>query len=178
MGYAVNLVTGTIRPVSERRALSPEQVDGLLGGAELVGIDAAGVMTPVVASLDPSRLTPRSPLLCIRVRRSGSPAFYRGQIFDTIADFDAKVRAVRGAADAEWEQDVDIVIEWKDGASFHARFNLLRDRGEYLHDHVQRVCGEVLRHPMFAPFAPAARITIVRMFVTALAETSARLEDA
>jgi hypothetical protein len=44
MAYGIRLANGEVQPVTESRALTNEQVDGLLGGgAELVWIDAEGI---------------------------------------------------------------------------------------------------------------------------------------
>jgi len=112
----------------------------------------------------------RTPLLGIRIQHSESPMLHRGQQFDTIADFDAVVRAARLVSPCG---RVGFVLTWKDGATFHGVHDL--ELPERLVDHVARVCRLVLLDPRRLVLLRIAQLTLQRLFAATLAERLAGL---
>jgi hypothetical protein len=110
----------------------------------------------------------RTLLLSIRIRHSESPALHLGQQFDTIADFDATVRAIRRASTSR-DQSVSFVLTWRDRATFHGRL-ILDAPEEGLVDHITRVCREVLADDRLGSLVAGTQLTITRLFQTVLAE--------
>ncbi len=111
----------------------------------------------------------RSPLLSIRIRHSECPALHSGQQFDTIADFDATLRAARHAS-TSGEQRVSFVLTWRDRATFHGRLTLDARRPEGLVEHVTRVCREVLADARLGFLVTGAQLNVTRLFQAVMAE--------
>jgi hypothetical protein len=66
------------------------------------------------------------------------------------------------------------VLTWKDGAAFHGRIDLERP-GTGLIEHVTRACRAALQDPQLHVLLAGARLTVERLFETALAERIAGL---
>jgi hypothetical protein len=111
----------------------------------------------------------KTPLLCIRVRHSECPALHPGQQFDTIADFEATLGAIRRAS-ASAGQSVSFVLTWRDRATFHGRLTLDAHRPEGLVEHMTRVCREVLAEARLEVLVAGAQLTIMRLFEAVVAE--------
>lgn len=106
-----------------------------------------------------------TPLLSIRIKHSEAPSFTAGQSFDTVAEFDATMRAVRANAAGG---RVAFVVTWKDRATFHGLYDL--ELNETLVEHVARVGRLALAEPRLQVLLPGIRITLMRLFRAVLAE--------
>lgn len=118
-------------------------------------------------------------LTSIRIRYSETAELHGGQQFDTIADFDATLRAASFAAPADGcYQKVSFVMTWNDGGTFQGRIDLERHQYDGLVPHVIEVCDSVLREPRLRDLVVSARLTRARIIQAAaeerLAECRAR----
>ena len=114
-----------------------------------------------------------TPLRFIRIRHSDHPRLAAGQCFDTLTDFDATLRQARRSHaenEAEAPGFIHFVIAWKDGASFHGRYDLERPAVEGVVEHVIAACRSALAEPRLHVLLDAARLTVLRLFQAVCAE--------
>lgn len=103
----------------------------------------------------------------IRIRYSESAAMHDGQQFDTIADFDATLRAASGCAPADGRYfKIAFTATWSDGAVYDGRIDLERHDYVGLLPHVVAACQDVEREPLCADLVPAARAFRARFMLT------------
>jgi hypothetical protein len=190
--YELRFKTGEVHSLGRDPSLTDDQELALQSGAaQLVRIEAYGKRAVVVDVDDITEVSPRdsalqpapvsaaestihnaggptemdTPLLSIGA--SGADAFGAGQYFETLADFDAAVRAAR-AMPQNSELAVSCIITWKDETTFHGSLPLSADCDEYLVDHVIRICGDMVNDP---DRRATAAVTLHRIFAAAMAES-------
>jgi hypothetical protein len=201
--YELRYGTGNVYQWDAPPALTPAQRAAVLRGqaelvrvndrgqTELLDVDEITEVSPDSVWLEPTRpaavilpleewgpddppFPTESPLLSIRVTHSESPVLHQGTSFRSISDFDAALHAAR-ATPTSMPQSVFFCITWRAGATFQSSIALFSDPDEDLGDHIHRVCEEVLRDPTRQSLASAARLTIVRAFLAAVVEATARI---
>jgi len=115
-----------------------------------------------------------TPLRFIRIRHSDYPWLAAGQCFDTLTDFDATLRQARRLhteLDTEGASGfIHFVIAWKDGASFHGRYDLERPAVEGVVEHVIAACRSALADARLHVLLDAARLTVLRLEQAVCAE--------
>ena len=110
----------------------------------------------------------RTPLASVRVTHSESTALLAGFQFDTLEQFEA---ALRGAHSSAAAGRIAFVITWKDRHTFHGVCDL--ERRETVLDHVARVGRMALADERLSCLLDGIRLTIIRLFQTAVAERHA-----
>ena len=97
-------------------------------------------------------------LSIIRIRYSESDALHEGQQFDTLADFDAAMRAASFTApDDGCYFKVAFVATWSNGARFSGRIDLERHDYGGLAAHIAEVCADIESAPALADLVSRAR---------------------
>jgi hypothetical protein len=110
----------------------------------------------------------------IRISYSEDPALHPGQQFDTIAQFDATLRAASAAAATDCGPfKVGYVVAWSDGTFFASQMERRRPEYPGLVNHVIACCIAIERASPTAPL-PSARATFARIRQAAAEERAAQ----
>jgi len=113
-------------------------------------------------------------LSTIRIRYSEAGSIHAGQQFDTIAEFDATLRAASFTAPSDGCYfKVAFVLTWTDGSTFAGRIDLERHDYGGLVAHVAELCRYVELERGLADLIPAARVTRARVQHAAAKERAA-----
>jgi hypothetical protein len=205
--YELRFKTREVQRLGATASLSDEQERALKSGAaQLFSVDTSGAATlvdrddvlrsdewlgfgPPLTLAEVQRVTEtvdrllaelegtkpiERPIMSIRVLHSDSPAFNSGQSFESIAEFDGVVRSARSSLTAT---EVSFVLTWRTGDTFRGALTLQPHSDEYLVDHVDRVCGELLHRQLDAVAAQAARRALGLIFFAAFSESVAALNS-